>query len=146
MLEWLDFYFDVYGGKSKKDDTSKQFWIFENHELNNLNSLVKPDIYVQNLTLEYFKLFGDNNSVFHVFVNSQSLDNDKKSILKQIINDQKPAFAQSQIHFLENQIILGHHIYLGINTYVSKPEFALGNSLLGINTILYKNGDLHNNV
>lgn len=145
MLGWLNFYFDVYNDKSKKNDAVKLFWIFENHELNTLRDLYKPDAYMQNLTLEYLKLFGNNHSFFHVFVNSQSLDNNKKSILKQIIHDQKPAFAQAQIHFLENQIILGHHTYLGINTFVSKPEFALGTSLLGIDTILYQNGDLHNN-
>ena len=145
MSEWLNFYFDVYDGKSKKDDTLKKFWIFENHELNRLNNMFDSDTYLTNLILEYSKLFGDDDSVFHVFVNSHSLDDDKKSILKHIIHDQKPAFTQPKIHFLEKQIILGHHVYLGLNTYASQPKFALGGSLLGIDTILSKNGDLHNN-
>lgn len=83
-------------------------------------------------------LFGTERFCFCVFLEYQKPDERTMSLVKRIIEEQKPAHTCYGLKLLEPWFYLDMHTYLGINTKLTRPEFILGKtSVVGRDTVLH---------
>jgi phage tail-like protein len=82
-------------------------------------------------------LFGEDNPIysFCVLLRSRLVDDDRLEVIKQIIEDEKPAHSIGHIGLLLPRFILNQHTYLGVNAYINsevedKRGFVIGSSIV----------------
>ncbi|HII02553.1 TPA: hypothetical protein HA351_13195 [Methanosarcinaceae archaeon] len=81
-------------------------------------------------------LFGREKFSFFVFFN-EALTEAELELIRNIIEEEKPAHTTCKIKVLEPWFCLDGHTYLGENTRLKRPEFVLGkHSVLGRDTAL----------
>ena len=81
-------------------------------------------------------LFGGENFSFIVLF-EEKLEEAELELIKDIIEEEKPAYTNCRIKVLEPWFYLDGHTYLGKNTKLKRPEFLLGKySVLGRDTAL----------
>lgn len=81
-------------------------------------------------------LFGREKFSFLVFFN-EVLADDELELIRNIVDEEKPAHTTCKIKVLEPWFCLDGHTYLGENTWLKRPEFVLGkHSVLGRDTAL----------
>ncbi len=81
-------------------------------------------------------LFGGEKFSFFVFFN-EALAEAELELIRNIIEEEKPAHTTCKIKVLEPWFCLDGHTYLGENTRLKRPEFLLGkHSVLGRDTAL----------
>jgi phage tail-like protein len=81
-------------------------------------------------------LFGKEKSCFCVLF-EQKLEDFELEIIRNIIEEEKPAYTTYKIKVLEPCFCLDGHTYLGVNTKLKSPEFLLDKySVLGRDTML----------
>jgi phage tail-like protein len=68
-------------------------------------------------------LYGDNPFVFTVLMHQEQAASEKeRELLRQLIEEFKPAYTQVQILWLQPWMYLDLHTYLGINTMLAEPS------------------------
>lgn len=81
-------------------------------------------------------LFGKENFSFFVFF-EEKLEEAEIKLIKNIIEEEKPAHTTYKLKALEPGFYLDGHTYLGVNTELKHPKFLLGkSSVLGRDTVL----------
>ena len=81
-------------------------------------------------------LFGSEMFSFFVFFN-ETLAEAELELIRNIIEEEKPAHTTCKVKVLEPWFCLDGHTYLGENTRLKRPEFVLGkHSVLGRDTAL----------
>ncbi len=81
-------------------------------------------------------LFGGEKFSFFVFFN-EALAEAELELIRNIIEEEKPAHTTCKIKVIEPWFCLDGHTYLGENTRLKRPEFLLGkHSVLGRDTAL----------
>ncbi len=81
-------------------------------------------------------LFGSEKFSFFVFFN-EALAETELELIRNIVEEEKPAHTTCKIKVLEPWFCLDGHTYLGENTQLKRPEFLLGkHSVLGWDTAL----------
>jgi phage tail-like protein len=84
----------------------------------------------------YDLLFGREKLSFCVLF-EEKLEETELEIVKNIIEEEKPAYTTYKIKVLEPWFCLDGHTYLGVNTELKRPEFVLDkHSVLGRDTVL----------
>jgi phage tail-like protein len=107
------------------DHKESRFMIVENFQLD----LVKDNS-------EYMRLFCNDPYTFCVIINLFDIDDNKKLVIRKIVENEKPAHTVGNVVFLEPWFYLGSHTYLGINTILQESKFVLGDSSISRDTIL----------
>ena len=68
-------------------------------------------------------LYGDNPFVFTLLLHQNQARSDKERVLlRQLVEDHKPAYTQVQILWLQPWMYLDLHTYLGVNTMLAEPS------------------------
>jgi phage tail-like protein len=81
-------------------------------------------------------LFGKERSSFCVLF-EEKLEETDLGLIRNIVEEEKPAFTTYKIKVLEPWFCLDGHTYLGVNTKLKSPQFLLGkNTVLGRDTVL----------
>ncbi len=91
----------------------------------------------------YQNLYGDNIYSFFVFVEEKFVPTNEVLVgLNAIIEHYKPAYTIGKVIVLKSFMILGHHVYLGINSCTLKDSMLKldGNTMLPFNTSIFKVG------
>ncbi len=83
---------------------------------------------------EYLKLYCIDPYSFCVLLNPLMVDQKAVTIVKKIIENEKPAHTIGNVKLLEPWFYLGMHTYLNINTCLSEQVFILGRSALSRDT------------
>jgi phage tail-like protein len=84
----------------------------------------------------YDTLFGGENFSFVVLF-EEKLEEKELELIRNIVEEEKPAYTTYRIKVLEPWFYLDGHTYLGKNTRLRRPEFLLGKySVLGRDTAL----------
>lgn len=82
-------------------------------------------------------LFGNDPFGFYVLLKDPTVDENSLSMVKKIIEEQKPAYTCYGLKVLEPRFYLSMHTYLGVNTYLTKPVFIMQKtSVIGRDTVL----------
>jgi phage tail-like protein len=120
IQEIISLYLDV--------DKSKII-IFEGFQLDSIDDLTTKR--------DYSKMFfGDSNPIyaFCVLLPSWVADHKKLEVIKQMIEDEKPAHTTGCIRLLVPQFRLNDHTYLGVNSCINSDvgdrDFVVGRSIL----------------
>jgi len=81
-------------------------------------------------------LFGKEKFSFYILF-KEALEEPEFELIKNIVEEQKPAYTTCKIKVLEPWFYLDGYTYLGINTQLKLPQFLLGKySILGRDTVL----------
>lgn|GEM_PF-250272 len=68
-------------------------------------------------------LYGDNPFAFTLLLHQDQARSDKERVLlRQLVEDHKPAYTQVQILWLQPWMYLDLHTYLGVNTMLAEPS------------------------
>ena len=92
---------------------------------------------------QYQSLYGDNIYSFFVFVEEKFVPTKEVLIgLNAIIEHYKPAYTIGKVIVLKSFMVLGQHVYLGINSSTLKDSMLRldGNTMLPFNTSIFKVG------
>ena len=92
---------------------------------------------------QYQSLYGDNIYSFFVFVEEKFVPTKEVLIgLNAIIEHYKPAYTVGKVIVLKSFMVLGQHVYLGINSSTLKDSMLRldGNTMLPFNTSIFKVG------
>ncbi len=82
-------------------------------------------------------LYGDSPYSFHVLLKPFGTSRDEFKAVKKLVEREKPAHTEACVRWLEPVINLGMPTYLGINTMISEPVFAVvGEGILSKDTVL----------
>lgn len=101
--------------------------IFEGLQLNCIKDVITRTNYSE-------MFFGQDNPIysFSVLLHSRLVDEDRLEVIKQIIEDEKPAHTVGHIRLITPRFILNHHTYLGVNAIiyseVGTQDFVIGTS------------------
>ena len=91
----------------------------------------------------YQNLYGDNIYSFFVFVEEKFVPTKEVLAgLNVIIEHYKPAYTIGKVVVLKSFMVLGQHVYLGINSCTLKDSMLRldGNTMLPFNTSIFKVG------
>lgn len=82
-------------------------------------------------------LYGDSPYSFHVLLKPFGMSRDEFKAVRKLVEREKPAHTEACVRWLEPVINLGMPTYLGINTMISEPVFAVvGEGILSKDTVL----------
>lgn len=96
---------------------------------------------------QYQSLYGDNIYSFFVFVEEKFVPTKEVlNGLNAIIEHYKPAYTVGKVIVLKSFMVLGQHVYLGINSSTLKDSMLRldGNTMLPFNTSIFKVGGILN--
>jgi len=83
-------------------------------------------------------LYGTERFGFCVLLEDPDMDATTLSRVRRIIEEQKPAHTCYGLKVLQQRFYLDMHTYLGVNTRLTRTEFALEvTSAIGIDTVLH---------
>lgn len=72
------------------------------------------------------RLYGEHPYTFTVIVEQSSIPTEReRSILENILDEEKPAFTEVKLVALEENIYLDMYSYLGINSYLTEPSLLV---------------------
>ena len=136
--------FSIYKLKGTKEGLEKVIELYvgqkpmivETYEIMNTYSKSEYQEYYQNL-------YGDNIYSFFVFVEEKFVQTNEVLVgLNAIIEHYKPAYTIGKVIVLKSFMILGHHVYLGINSCTLKDSMLKldGNTIVPFNTSIFKVG------
>ncbi len=83
---------------------------------------------------EHYDLYGTDPNIFSVLIDEDLLDAQKLDVVREIVENEKPAHTLANICPLTNWFYLGTHTYLGLNTVLGDPTFVVGTSALSRDT------------
>lgn len=86
-------------------------------------------------------LFGDNGYIFTVMIPEAYVkDNESYVELLRVINGVKPVDSICNLVVLSDQIYLGHHCYMGINSFITRnEELVLDKTQKDVNNLIISN-------
>ncbi|BED91578.1 MAG: hypothetical protein CfP315_0077 [Candidatus Improbicoccus pseudotrichonymphae] len=148
FLKWISRWLgirdvDVWREDKLRDMVSNAIEIFKTKgTIKSIKLMVEKFIGVEPIVIEQFKvtenefyvrekkiidsLFGDNSFVFNVFLNENNIKTSEDyANLLHIIRDMSPAGTVCNLVILQNGIFLGHHCYIGINSFLTREKYSL---------------------
>lgn len=136
--------FSIYKLKGTKEGLEKIIELYIGQKPMIVETYEIMNTYNKSEYQEYYQtLYGDNIYSFFIFVEEKFVPTNEVLVgLNAIIERYKPAYTIGKVIILKSFMVLGQHVYLGINSCTLKDSMLRldGNTMLPFNTSIFKVG------